>query len=255
MVAEVEHPVRHRTVGRMREGAKDTGHDVGDMCEIALHAAFVEHIDRPPGQHRAREQQRRHVRPAPRPIHGEEAQAGGVQAVQLRVGVGHQLVGGLGRRVQRTRLVHALVFGERRRGRVAIDRAARRIHQVLHATVAAQFEHVDEADQVAVDVGVRVFQRIAHAGLRGQVDHRGRLHLVEQRGQAVAVGQVERAQVQRRAQRGHAVALDLRIVVVVEVVQADHRLARLQQRAGGVGTDEAGSAGEQDGHCSCLEIQ
>ncbi|KMR35145.1 hypothetical protein EY05_14825, partial [Staphylococcus aureus] len=84
--------------------------------------------------------------------------------------------------------------------------------------VAAQLEHVDEADQVAADVGVRVFQRIAHAGLRGQMDHRGRLHFVEQCRQALLVGQVQGAQVQRRAQRGHAIALDLRVVVVVEVI-------------------------------------
>lgn len=224
------------------------------MREVAAHAAFVEHLDRPPGQHRAREQQRRHVRPAPRAIHGEEAQAGGAQAVQLRVGMGHQLVGRLGRRVQRARLVHALVLGERRRGRIAIDRAARRIDQVPHAAVAAQFQHVDEADQVAVDIGMRVLQRIAHAGLRGQVDHPRGPDLVEQRGQAVAVGQVQRADVGLRAQRGNAVALDLRVVVVVVVVQADHALAARGKGLAGVGADETGGAGDESGHLVFQEL-
>jgi hypothetical protein len=36
--------------------------------------------------------------------------------------------------------------------------------------VAAAFENIGEADDVAVDVGVRVLQRIADAGLRGQVN-------------------------------------------------------------------------------------
>ena len=35
-----------------------------------------------------------------------------------------------------------------------------------HAAVAAQLEHVAEADQVALHVGIRVLQRVAHAGLR-----------------------------------------------------------------------------------------
>mgnify|MGYP006137498085 CR=1 FL=1 len=36
---------------------------------------------------------------------------------------------------------------------------------------APLLEDVDEAHQVAVDVGVRVRQRVAHSGLRGEVDH------------------------------------------------------------------------------------
>ena len=145
-----------RRCRRMVERAEHAGDDVVDEGEVAPHPAVVEHLDRAAGQHRAREQQRRHVRAAPRAVHGEEAQAGRAQAVQVRVGVRHQFVRGLGRGVQRARLVDALVFGERRRRRIAIHRRRTRIHQVLHAAMPAQFEHVDEADQVAVDVGVRI---------------------------------------------------------------------------------------------------
>ena len=41
---------------------------------------------------------------------------------------------------------------------------------MLDAVVAAALEDVHEADEVAVDVGVRVLERVAHAGLRGEVD-------------------------------------------------------------------------------------
>ena len=109
--------------------------------------------------------------PAPGAIDGEETQAGRAQAVEVRVGVRDQFVRGLGRRVQRARLVDALVLGERRRRRIAIHRRRTRIHQVLDAAMPAQLDQVDEADQVAVDIGVRMGQRIAHAGLRGEVDH------------------------------------------------------------------------------------
>jgi len=120
-----------------------------------------------------------------------------------------------------------------------------------HAAMAAQLQHVDEAGQVAVDVGMRVFQRVTHAGLGGQVDDPGRLDLVEQRGQAVAVGQVEHADIGVRAQRGHAITLDLRSVVVVVVVQADDALAALTQGLAGVGADETGGTGHENRHGIC----
>jgi hypothetical protein len=39
-----------------------------------------------------------------------------------------------------------------------------------HLVVAAAFENIGEADDVAVDVGVRILQRVANTGLRGQVN-------------------------------------------------------------------------------------
>ena len=63
---------------------------------------------------------------------------------------------------------------------------------MLDAVVPAALEDVEEADEVAVDVGVRVGQRVAHAGLRGQVDHAlGALARETARAIAVAVGQVD----------------------------------------------------------------
>ena len=50
--------------------------------------------------------------------------------------------------------------------------------------------------------------------------------------------------------RRDAIALELRIVVVVEVVEADDGVATRLQRAADVGTDESGGAGDEDGHGS-----
>lgn len=41
---------------------------------------------------------------------------------------------------------------------------------------------------------------------------------------------------------------DLWVVVIVEVVQVDYGLVGFQQCVGGVGIDEVGSVGEQDGY-------
>jgi hypothetical protein len=55
----------------------------------------------------------------------------------------------------------------------------------------AALQHVHEADEVAVDVGMRVLQRIAHAGLRRQVDHAVEALAGKQPLHAGAVGDVE----------------------------------------------------------------
>ena len=92
----------------------------------------------------------------------------------MAVGVRHQFVGLLGRRVEADRVVDAVVLGERHLGVAAIDAGARGIDEVLYLVVAAAFEDVYEADQVAVDVGVRILDRVADTGLGGEVDDLGR---------------------------------------------------------------------------------
>jgi len=83
-------------------------------------------------------------------------------------------------------MVDAVLDRERQLAVGAVDRTGRGVDQVFDAAMAASFEDVEEADDVAVDVGARVLQRVAHAGLRGEVDH------------AVGLEGVERG-VQRRA--------------------------------------------------------
>ena len=38
------------------------------------------------------------------------------------------------------------------------------------AIVPAAFQHIDEALDVGIDIGVRIFERIAHAGLRREMN-------------------------------------------------------------------------------------
>ena len=62
---------------------------------------------------------------------------------------------------------------------------------MLDGVVAAAFEDVAEADQVALDVGLRVLQRIAHAGLRGEVDDALGPLPREQRLERLGIGDVD----------------------------------------------------------------
>lgn len=42
---------------------------------------------------------------------------------------------------------------------------------MLHRVVAASLENVEEADEVALQVGARVLDRVTHARLGGEVHH------------------------------------------------------------------------------------
>ena len=60
-------------------------------------------------------------------------------------------------------MVDVLVHAEGHRRVGAVDRARRGKDEMLDAVVAAALQHVQRADDVGIDVGVRVFQRVADA--------------------------------------------------------------------------------------------
>ena len=73
---------------------------------------------------------------------------------------------------------------------------------MVDAVVAAALEHVERALHVGVEIGVRVRQAVAHAGLRGQVHDRFGLTSAKQRRRRLVVGEVERGG--RRSGRARA---------------------------------------------------
>ena len=96
--------------------------------------------------------------------------------------------------------------------------------------VAAGFEDVVETDQVALDVDVRVIDGVADAGLRRQVDDDGGLvyreYFVDQglvRDAASDENMPDRGV--DRVDHAKAVLLELRIIVIIHVVEADHSAA------------------------------
>ena len=98
-------------------------------------------------------------------------------------------------------MVDVLMHAERHLGVGAIDRARRRINQMLDAVMTAALEDVQEADQVGIDIGVRIVERVADAGLRGEMQDALRLVFREQpfhRGAILQVGLDEVKAVARR---------------------------------------------------------
>ncbi len=121
---------------------------------------------------------------------------------------------------------------------------------MLHAAVPAALEHVGEADEVRVDVGMRVGDGVAHAGLRGEMDDHVEALALEQCRHAGAIGEVEfgeREALERRQAREPR-PLERDLVVVVDVVEADDALAAFEQPERGGRADESGRAGDEYVH-------
>src|SRR5436190_602982 len=154
--------------------AVDTGDDTADNIvdegEITMHVATVEDRQRLPLEQRLGEDPHRHVRAAPRSIDREEAQAGHRQAEQMGIALAHQLVGLLGRCVQRDGMVDPVLDPERQRLVAAVDRRRARIDEMLDLAMASEFQHVDLSHQIGSDVGLRIDQRIADPRLGAQMD-------------------------------------------------------------------------------------
>ena len=97
---------------------------------------------------------------------------------------------------------------------------------MLDRVVAAGLEHVEEADEVALEVGARVLDGVAYTRLRGEVHHDVEAVLGEQALDEGGVAQVaanegEAAVGVYLGQHAQARVLDAGVVVAVEVVEAD----------------------------------
>ncbi|KAB8109271.1 hypothetical protein EE612_045490, partial [Oryza sativa] len=230
------------------EAALDDVVDVGEVAARVGAVGGAEQRDGLAGDDAAGEGEVGHVGAAPRPVHGEEAEAGDGEAVDVVVRVGDGLAGLLGRRVQRRRPVGAVLLGEGRVGVEPVHRRRGRPHdrRLRVGVLGGDLEDADEAGDVGRDVRLRRAHRVAHPGLRGEVEHVREARRVEQplqqRG-VVDVG-VEHGDAARR-QQSLPRPLQGRVVVGVEVVEPHHAVPARPERQRAVRADEPGGARHQ----------
>lgn len=242
----------HLHLGRGVHDAPDALDDVVDVGEVAAAVAHVEDLDGVAAAQLLGEAEVGHVGPAHGTVHGEEAQAGRRDGVELGVGGGHELVGLLGGGVERHRRVHAILLGERHLLVAAVDRAGAGVDEVLDRVVAAGLEDVEEADEVALEVCAGILDGVADTGLGGEVYHNVEAILREQALDEGGIAQVathegEAAVGVGLGQHAQARVLDAGVVIAVKVVEAeDCVIGLLEQLLDEEGTDEAGRSGDEN---------
>ena len=167
----------------------------------------------------------------------------------------HQLVCLLGRGVKTDRVVDVLIFGEGQDVVCAIHAGAGRVDEVRDLTVAAALEDVAERRQVVGDVGLGVDQRIAHAGLRREMDDATEAAGFEKLSRRARVGKVETFEPEFRQplKAGDPRLFQLDVVIGIEIVDARDDRAFGAQALRHVHSDKPGGAGHQ--HAQARERQ
>lgn len=84
-------------------------HDVIDIGKVAFAVAVVEDLDGLAFTEFVGEAEIRHVRTAGRTIDRKETETCGRDIVELRIGMGHELVALLGRGIEAHRIVHLVI--------------------------------------------------------------------------------------------------------------------------------------------------
>ena len=245
--APARRPRRASRGGLVDQSQYDARHVV-DIGKVAPHPAMVKEPDRGALNDRLGEQEDRHIGPSPRPVDGKEPQARYRKAVEMAVGMRDQLVGLLRGGVEADRMVGLVVHRKRQLGIGAVDRRGRRIDQMAASVMPATFQHIDETLEIGVDIGMRMVDRIAHASLRREMNHRWQsgvwrtgVPLTPRSARSIC----SNAKPGSSPQDVQARPLQRRIVITVEVVEADHSAAFGQQPAGDVEADETRSPGDQ----------
>ena len=102
------------------------------------------------------------------------------------------------------------------------------------AIVPAAFENIGEADEIGIHIGVRIDQRMAHAGLRREMHHERKAMLREQGRHAGAIGEIEldKAKAVELGQLRQPRVFQLRIVISVQIVEPDNLAAIAPTAAG-----------------------
>jgi hypothetical protein len=119
----------------------------------------------------------------------------------------------------------------------------------------AALEHIGEAHQVRLNVRSGILQRVAHAGLRGEVQDAVRLLLVVYARKRRGVGDIELTEAELRLRElRQPILLQPNRVVIIQVVDADHVVAARKQSLGAMHADEAGDSGDEDLHSRKLPM-
>lgn len=226
-------------------------HNVIDIGKVALAVAIIEYLDGLAFHQFVGEAKICHIGTAGGAIDGKEAEAGRGDVVELRVGMGHQLVALLRGGVEAYGVVHLVVCRIGHLLIAAIDGRGRGIDQMFHFVVAARLKDVVESDEVALDVGVGIGDAVAHACLGGEVDHYCYLVFGEDclHSGLVGDGGVDESPVAlQRLYLLQAFILDVDIVIVGDAVDADYFnvLHIMEQALDEVAADKAGCACDED---------
>ena len=147
-------------------------------------------------------------------------------------------------------MLRAAAGAERHPGVEPVDGGRGRKGEVLHLVVSAPLEDVQEPGEVALHVGVGVRQGMPNPRLCRQVNHPVELVIREERFHANAVADVELEELKPSScvQARQSRVLQGGVIVRIQVVHTDDRIAPFQEALCHVVANEPGCAGDKAIH-------
>src|SRR4051812_33182871 len=80
-------------LSRLIKNSYDAFSDVVDVGKVPLHLAKIEYLDRLVLDDGLGKEKQRHIGPTPGAIHGKKAKAAAWHAIEMRIAMGHELIG------------------------------------------------------------------------------------------------------------------------------------------------------------------
>ena len=121
---------------------------------------------------------------------------------------------------------------------------------MLDLVVAAPFEDVREPLKIGIDICVRVLNRVAHPGLRREMDYPVGLFLSEQRRHRLAIldGHPVHGKIAMAGHAGQPSLFQRHFVIVIEIINTDDRVAAGKQTLGAMHANETGGPCQKNFH-------
>ena len=224
-------------------------HNIVNVGEIPLAVSVVEDFNGLSRPQLVGKAEIGHIRPSGRSVNREKPQARRGNVIELAVGMGQQLIALFGSRVQGNGIVHLVLRGIGHLFVGTVDGRRGSVHQMLHRVMAAGFQDVEEAQKIALHIGIRIDDGIPYPCLGGQIHHNFRMIGFKQVKDQVLVRQIPLDEhiVRKGLQLLQPGLLDAHIIVVIHIVQADDPGIRCvrQNSLCQIGADKTGGSGDQ----------
>src|ERR1700690_1517537 len=166
----------------------------------------------------------------------------------MRVGAAEHFTGDFGRRVWRDRLQAHFAFDERSFAGGAVNGTGRAEDEILNSELAAEIEKVKSAGNIDALVELRLLDRWAHAGERGEVNYRVRAKGAKDFANPGGVANIGFIEIKAAyaADAFEIGALPGRGIEIVERIDDGEPGAAADQGFGQMRAYESGAAGQQN---------
>ena len=228
-------------------------YDVIHIRKVALTVPIIKYLDFLTFQQLIGKTKVSHIRTTCRTIYRKETETCGRNVIKFRVSMCHQFITFFCSSIEAHGIIH-LVIGRIRHLFVRAIHARRRsIDQVFHPLpaliirMAAGFQYIIKANQIAFDIGTRIRDAITHPRLCCQIHNNLRLILIKQLVDKCFVGYVsfdKDKSVSKLRQLLQPPLLDVHIIIGIQIVQTHYKGIELflQQAHTEIAADKTGSS-------------